>query len=333
MSSQKNYLLKIVNYLEKFHFANICTQEMFQIMLLVFVAKRHSKQIMEASIKTHRDGLLGMVGNKGACQCTFTLYNKVFNFVSGHLRHGQNAVDARNEMMSNIMKTFRCKEEVFNGLDSDVLADYTWIFGDLNYRMNSNFQDLVPLIKDCPSLIKSLDQYTEAIKSYEEEGSAAYPDFEESEITFPPSYKKCKNKEQLAKCVGAHALLCLASESTVIHEDESVVGDLTKCQWAQDKEKEGKEKIKGPIYVDKYKNKKNQAPSYTDRVLFKNNTSFPHTVHKYDCLSDQLGSDHRPVFLDADLSVAPHLYLAEAQMTEMAKKKEQQFALLQFDKL
>jgi len=136
-----------------------------------------------------------MVGNKGACQFTFTLYNKVFNFISGHLRHGQNAVDARNEMMSNIMKTFRCKEEVFSGLDSDVLSDYTWIFGDLNYRMNSNFVELVPLIADCPALIPTLDQYSEAVKSYEEEGCAAYPDFEEPKITFPPSYKKCKNKE------------------------------------------------------------------------------------------------------------------------------------------
>jgi len=57
-------------------------------MLIVFVSKRHSKQIMEANIKTHRDGLLGMVGNKGACQVTFTLYNRMFNFISGHLRHG-----------------------------------------------------------------------------------------------------------------------------------------------------------------------------------------------------------------------------------------------------
>lgn len=114
---------------------------MFQIMLLVFVAKKHLSQVMDLGIKTHRDGLLGMVGNKGACQCTFALYDRTFNFVSGHLRHGQNAVDARNEMMSSIMKTFRCKE---NGLDSDVLADYTWVFGDLNYRMNSNFTDLIP---------------------------------------------------------------------------------------------------------------------------------------------------------------------------------------------
>jgi hypothetical protein len=38
---------------------------MWEIMLIVFVAKKHTTKVMEASIKTHRDGLLGMVGNKG----------------------------------------------------------------------------------------------------------------------------------------------------------------------------------------------------------------------------------------------------------------------------
>lgn len=57
-------------------------------------------------------------------------------------------------MMSSIMKTFRCKD---NGLDSDVLSDYTWVFGDLNYRMNSNFWDLIPNIFDCPRLKQEMD--------------------------------------------------------------------------------------------------------------------------------------------------------------------------------
>ena len=55
----------MVNYLEQFGFQNICAQDMWEIMLIVFVARRHTTKVMEASIKTHRDGLLGMVGNKG----------------------------------------------------------------------------------------------------------------------------------------------------------------------------------------------------------------------------------------------------------------------------
>jgi len=44
-----------------------------------------------------------------------------------------------------------------------------------------------------------------------------------------------------------------------------------------------------------YFNKKNQAPSYTDRVLFKNNTSNQVLLNSYNSLEHVLGSDHRPV--------------------------------------
>lgn len=46
---------------------------------------------------------------------------------------------------------------------------------------------------------------------------------------------------------------------------------------------------------DRYKEKKNQAPSYTDRVLFKNNSSLDVTMDHYTCLHGVYGSDHRPV--------------------------------------
>ena len=45
----------------------------------------------------------------------------------------------------------------------------------------------------------------------------------------------------------------------------------------------------------KYKEKKNQAPSYCDRVLFKNNSSLEVIEDFYTCLHNVFGSDHRPV--------------------------------------
>ena len=44
-----------------------------------------------------------------------------------------------------------------------------------------------------------------------------------------------------------------------------------------------------------YKEKKNQAPSYTDRILFKNNSNFKFCDDYYRCLHNVYGSDHRPV--------------------------------------
>ena len=64
---------------------------------------------------------------------------------------------------------------------------------------------------------------------------------------------------------------------------------------------------------ESYFNKKNQAPSYTDRVLFRNNT--PSTaaqinLNTYNSLENVLGSDHRPVQLDLDFNLRPKLALS-----------------------
>ena len=50
-----------------------------------------------------------------------------------------------------------------------------------------------------------------------------------------------------------------------------------------------------------YKNKKSQAPSYCDRILFKNNTAFDHAMNFYTCNDFIFGSDHRPVCLSLTL--------------------------------
>ena len=50
-----------------------------------------------------------------------------------------------------------------------------------------------------------------------------------------------------------------------------------------------------------YKNKKSQAPSYCDRILFKNNTQYDHVTNFYTCNDFIWGSDHRPVYLSLTL--------------------------------
>ena len=47
-----------------------------------------------------------------------------------------------------------------------------------------------------------------------------------------------------------------------------------------------------------YVNKKDQCPSYTDRIIYKNNTNCKIDIHTYTSIDDQFGSDHRPVVLD-----------------------------------
>ena len=44
-----------------------------------------------------------------------------------------------------------------------------------------------------------------------------------------------------------------------------------------------------------YVNKKDQAPSYCDRCLFKSNLPTPWSPDFYRCMHNMFGSDHRPV--------------------------------------
>lgn len=52
---------------------------------------------------------------------------------------------------------------------------------------------------------------------------------------------------------------------------------------------------------ESYVNKNDQAPSYCDRCLFKNNLSVSHSVDVYKCMHEVYGSDHRPVQLGITL--------------------------------
>ena len=56
----------------------------------------------------------------------------------------------------------------------------------------------------------------------------------------------------------------------------------------------------------KYVNKKEQAPSYCDRVLFKPNMPAPWSTDFYKCLHEMHGSDHRPVVLGITLNDFKH---------------------------
>lgn len=60
---------------------------------------------------------------------------------------------------------------------------------------------------------------------------------------------------------------------------------------------------------DGYVNKKNQCPSYTDRILFKLNSKCVYNVHEYTSIDNQFGSDHRPVALTLTIELKPYNYI------------------------
>ena len=66
-----------------------------------------------------------------------------------------------------------------------------------------------------------------------------------------------------------------------------------------------------------YIDKKDQAPSYCDRVLYKNNSNLAIETQSYRCLHDIHGSDHRPVALALSIkNFSQPTYYDLAMMTD-----------------
>lgn len=158
-------------------------------------------------------------------------------------------------------------------IDPDIIADFSIILGDLNYRMEGTFESLVPQIDKIVGKRKELDQLYKTMTDLEK-----YPDYLEQEIKFKPTYKRNK-------------------------------------------------------YEPGYFNKKSQAPSYTDRILFKNNTSNTVLYNSYTSLDHVHGSDHRPVQLDMDILLKPYQFLQMPDLINPALGQKHGVGVFTFNKL
>lgn len=64
-----------------------------------------------------------------------------------------------------------------------------------------------------------------------------------------------------------------------------------------------------------YINKKDQCPSYTDRILVKNNDHNSAIAYQeYGCRDQIFGSDHRPVYLRMQMNFRPEPFLDQASL-------------------
>ena len=208
-------------------------------MFIIVFVKRHLRvEVKDIKKQAIAKGKLGF-GNKGCVAYSFVLRERVFNFIACHLKHGQDASKKRDKEASELIRELKLQQiPMYKGLECDSYGDFTFFFGDLNYRINSTFEKLNANIKD--ALDPANEQLSLSIRS------GNYPNYFESEKQWLPTYKLSFKQEG--------------------------------------------------VYV----NKKDQSPSYTDRILFRNNTCSQVATQSYEALHDVLGSDHRPVVLNLE---------------------------------
>ena len=155
MTKKTSFIYDLANYLGRFDFITIASVRMWEMLLVAFVRLDQLPFVTNVQSSQVPAGVAKILGNKGGLQISFKLHNNLLNFINVHLVHGAKRYDKRNEMMSEIIRKMRNQREE---IDPDVISDFSFIVGDMNYRLESTYEEL---IKDIGSVIKrreSLDQ-------------------------------------------------------------------------------------------------------------------------------------------------------------------------------
>lgn len=117
---------------------------MFEMFQIAFIRRELATDVSKVKQVALEKGWMNIVGNKGGVAYSFQLKNRLFNFIAVHLRHGQSKEAERDQMAQQLVSQMKMQELQTHipGLESDAIADFCFFFGDLNYRLNTNYASL-----------------------------------------------------------------------------------------------------------------------------------------------------------------------------------------------
>lgn len=180
-------------------------EEMHLVGLLIFVYAKNTilHNIRDVRVTTVSTGVMGIMGNKGACAIRLDYNLTSMCFICSHFQASRKKVESRNNdyhiildkavflpkkklsVANELSNTnwFTTSELSYSIWDHDVVF---WL-GDLNYRISSNISE-----EDIFNLILS-DKWNSLLDNdqllLEKSNSEVFRDFQEKEIRFPPTYK------------------------------------------------------------------------------------------------------------------------------------------------
>ncbi|XP_077995846.1 phosphatidylinositol 4,5-bisphosphate 5-phosphatase A-like [Glandiceps talaboti] len=153
------------------------------LVLLVLSKLDHVPFIRNIHTNYTRTGLGGFWGNKGAVTVRFGLYGASVCLVNCHLEPHLEGWNQRNKDYFTIIN-----DQYFDTCQTTQILDHDYVIwlGDLNYRIaDLKTDDVKDLINwDKLDILKTKDQLC-----LSQEAGDAFIDFQEGELTFPPTYK------------------------------------------------------------------------------------------------------------------------------------------------
>jgi nitrogen fixation-related uncharacterized protein len=303
---QKNY-----NYTLQYR------ENLVGLLLLFFVKTSEAKNISKIRKSIIRAGFLNALGNKGYILYEFNYKNKSFSFCTGHLTAGQNYKNCQNRfnLLIDILNHKSKNSNIF------YKNDFYFLFGDMNFRVKLDQTEFSQKINEIQYLNKKVFD-----DSFINNKPNAIEDL------FSPFVGRAKKKERKNFSSAERAkqyedsdgddedALCNEEHNDRKKKLENEFKGKKKLDEEQFKiyfynkhlEKEELNELKSSLkqygldehkikflptykYIQGYNyyNVSKRIPSWTDRILFKNNKDIQCLF--YDRI-DVRYSDHRPVY-------------------------------------
>ncbi|KAI0082404.1 inositol polyphosphate phosphatase [Panus rudis PR-1116 ss-1] len=148
--------------------------------LLVFVKKELTSVMRNVEAASHKTGLRGMSGNKGAVGIRLDYHDTNFCFVTAHLAAGHTNVEERNMDYWTIVKGLH----FLRGKTIDSHQNVIWL-ADTNYRIDLENERVRSLAySDDYDALLAADQLRQAM-----DNGDAFPGYIEGPLLFRPTYK------------------------------------------------------------------------------------------------------------------------------------------------
>ncbi|XP_053095567.1 phosphatidylinositol 3,4,5-trisphosphate 5-phosphatase 2A isoform X2 [Pangasianodon hypophthalmus] len=163
----------------------IAVQTLWNIKIVVLVKPDHENRISHVGMSSVKTGIANTLGNKGAVGVSFMFNGTSFGFVNCHLTSGNEKIHRRNQNYLDILRQLSLGDKQLNSFDISLRFTHLFWFGDLNYRLDMDIQEILNYInrKEFEPLLK-VDQL-----NLEREKNKVFLRFAEEEIMYPPTYR------------------------------------------------------------------------------------------------------------------------------------------------
>ena len=164
------------------------------IYILILIKKELRQNIYVLDSNITKTGVYGTMGNKGFLTVTLKCYDTFIAIGSGHFEAGQSKNEDRIETLYLLLN------KQINLKDNDDYLTFkdieNWIIlGDLNFRIDLNFEDAFSLIKEKKyDILYGLDQFNSSMQI----NRFLKDNINEREIKFDPTYKYVKGSNEYA---------------------------------------------------------------------------------------------------------------------------------------